>query len=136
MIGSTTAFSPRCAPVMVRKGSATSSTRPPWVKFTKNGRSASRTKRFMPRATRASVLAASGRIARSPCFAITSAALLKIDGQGSVQSMQVSAPIQGSSLPWRTSAEAGLPCVGFGQTIGRPSLRATRNQRLRIVGEP
>ena len=31
---------------------------------------------------------------------------------------------------------AGFPCVGAGHTIGRPSQRAIRNRRLRIVGAP
>nr|WP_237401371.1 hypothetical protein [Rhodovulum sulfidophilum] len=65
-----------------------------------------------------------------------SAELSKIDGQGSDQSMQSAALRHGSSLPLRTAGLAGSPWVGAGQAMGRPSRRATQNQRLRIVGAP
>jgi len=68
--GEMTAFSPRFAPVMVLKGWSTSSIRAPWVRLTMNGRSASSTYRFMPRATRDIVASARGRTARSACFAM------------------------------------------------------------------
>jgi hypothetical protein len=60
----------------------------------------------------------------------------KIDGHGIDQSMISAAVRHGFSFPDRTSGESGAPCVGSGQTIGRPSQRAIRKNRFRIVGAP
>ena len=78
----------------------------------------------------------SGRTARTPCFAKISAAVSKIDGHGSDQSMISAAVRHGSFRPETTSGSSGLPCVGFGHTMGRLSRRAMTNRRLRIVGAP
>jgi len=79
---------------------------------------------MMPLAIRRHVASASGFV-RS-----------KIDGVGRVQSMHSAAVRQGLSLPDLTASLAGLPWVGAGHAIGRPSRLAIRNRRFRIVGAP
>src|SRR5258708_4976638 len=126
MHGTTRAFSPRFAPVTVRNGSSRGSTRSPpwWVRLTMNCSGESITYRLVPAATRRSVLSASGFL-RS-----------KMLGHGTDQSMHSAAVLHG--FKWLVNKSVpiffGLVLVGSGQTIGNPSHRATRNNRLRIVG--
>ena len=79
-------------------------------------------KRCSPRAIRRSVFSASGFF-RS-----------KILGHGIDQSIISAAVRHGLSFPFITSGLSGAPCVGSGQTIGRPSRRATKKTASGIVG--
>ena len=60
----------------------------------------------------------------------------KMEGHGIDQSIHSAAVLHGFNLPFLTSVESGLPCVGLGQTIGIPSRRAIIKKRLRMVGAP
>jgi hypothetical protein len=82
---------------------------------TMNGSALSRTYRRSPRAIRRRVFSARGFFRP------------KIDGHGTVQSMH-SAAVRNGSRP--------RPWVGSGQTMGRPSDRATTKSRFRVVGAP
>ena len=92
--------------------------------FKMNGRLASITYRCTPRAMRRIVASASGLL-RS-----------KMLGHGIDQSMHSAAVRHGLSARDLTPVEPGAPCVGAGHTMGWPSQRATRNNRLRVVGAP
>ena len=60
-------------------------------------------------------------MARTPCFALISSAVSKIDGHGSDQSMISAAVRQGALRPALPSGSSGLPCVGAGQTLHHSS---------------
>lgn len=89
-----------------------------------------------PRMMRRMVLLASGRTADRPYFSLISALLSKMEGHGRDQSMISAADRQGSSFPDFTASLSLGACVGSGQQMGRPSHRAIRTNRLRVVGAP
>ena len=101
-----------------------------------NGSAAFSTNLSRPRATRRRVLGFSGRWAARPYRARISSFVSKMEGQGRDQSMISAALRQGSSRPALTSGLSAGAWVRSGQRMGRPSHRATRKNRLRMVGAP
>ena len=95
-----------------------------WFALTMNGSPAPSTYRRMPSAMRRCVASTNGLLRT------------KIDRAGAVQSTHSAAVRYGLSFPERTAGESLGPCVGSGQTTGRPSRRATTKSRFRVVGAP
>ena len=59
-----------------------------------------------------------------------------MEGVGRFQSMISAALHHGFLVPAFTSGLFAGAWVGSGQTMGRPSLRAIRKKRFRVVGAP
>ena len=109
---------------------------PAWLHCTINGLPLLIVNLSTPRIIRLMVFGFSGLTAIKPYFSLISSLLSKIDGQGSVQSMISAALRQGWSSPLLTAALSRGAWVGLGHTIGFPSHRATKKNRLRVVGAP
>ena len=89
-----------------------------------------------PRMIRRMVLSAKGRTAFKLYRSLISSLVSKMDGQGRLQSMISAALRHGFSLPLFTASLSRGAWVGSGHTMGFPSQRAIRTNRLRLVGAP